>query len=156
MPLSYCVTASEETGAPQYEHLSAAIRAWSQNLASLETSGVFDRSLFWPSETKPAQSAPPGSGSGLDPQWPSLETFTTELSPCSSDGTYYFIRDSDARRIEIYDAREISLPPLGQPNDAALQLLFASWARALAQMPRLQKATLFWNLKIGFPGGIGH
>ncbi|KAK8077013.1 hypothetical protein PG996_003183 [Apiospora saccharicola] len=146
VPPCYCVAAaaSPDNGAnapPQhYEPLGAAIRSWSQNLRILEISGVFDWSLFWPSEVEPTRSAP---GAAAFPHWPDLETFTTELSPCSSDGTCYFIRDPDAARVVIYAGREISLPPVGQPHDGTLQPLLASWPRALAQMPRL--GGLRWN-----------
>ncbi|KAK7921552.1 hypothetical protein PG985_009574 [Apiospora marii] len=132
VPPSYCVAASEEAGAPQHDPLGAAIRDWSQNLYSLEISG------------------------SVYPHWPNLETLTTDLSPCSPDGTCYFTRDPSARRVEVHDGYEISLPPPGHPNDDTLQPLFASWARALAQMPRLREATLCWNLKLGWPGCIEH
>ncbi|KAK7977112.1 Oxoglutarate iron-dependent oxygenase [Apiospora saccharicola] len=154
VPPSYCVAAAASpendngANAPQhYNPLGAAIRTWSQNLVSLEVSGVFDRSLFWPSEAETTQTV---AGASTSPHWPNLEPFTTELPPCSSDGTCYFIWDPDAQRAGIYAGREISLPTLGQPNDGTLQPLLASWARALAQMPRL--GGLRWSFCAGWRG----
>ena len=112
---------------------------------------MFGRSLFWSSEAEPTTPSAPGAAF---PYWPNLEVLAAELSPCGADGTCYFTRDPRARRREVYGGYEISKPPPGHPDDRALQPLFASWARALAQMPRLREATLFWDLKLGWPGEI--
>ncbi|EJT73362.1 hypothetical protein GGTG_10205 [Gaeumannomyces tritici R3-111a-1] len=132
-------TASDATVGPadqgaelKADPLGAALRTWSNNLVTLDLCGVFDGSLFWPA----GQGTTVSTKSSALPSWPNLKNISVKLGTSTPTGGWYFIPrpdpESDGHRCV--------------PNDDALQLLFASWSRALGRMPVLENAVLYFEL----------
>ncbi|KAI0490625.1 hypothetical protein F4859DRAFT_14846 [Xylaria cf. heliscus] len=116
------------TNSLTYDPLSAAIRTWSHSLVSLDVCGVFDCSLFWPSEKEPVEM--PAS------PWPRLREFHAKLGLTTPMGGWYFnIRPGTTRR--------------DVPCEDTVQPLIESWVKALQSMPVLQQATLGFRVEIG-------
>ncbi|KAI0109895.1 hypothetical protein F4814DRAFT_450856 [Daldinia grandis] len=118
-------TAPDSTNSLSYDPLGAAMRAWSYNLVRLEIGGVFDGSLFWPSESE--QSEIPIS------PWPRLKEFRAKLGMTTPAGGWYFMEQPDIHRRNI-------------PCEDTMQPLFAAWAKALESMPVLEQAAIHFQV----------
>ncbi|KAF7541595.1 hypothetical protein G7054_g512 [Neopestalotiopsis clavispora] len=130
------------TTEPSYDPLSAAIRTLSHNLVSLNLCGTFNSSLFWPTESEPNGSSTSAS-SPLSAQWPHLKYTTVKLGLCTPNGGWHFKAKPGAR------ARRGSWPPpLNVPSEDEMQCLFASWSKALSQMPVLESATIWFHVEM--------
>lgn len=120
------------TNESSYDPLGAAFRKWSHNLSSLEIYGVFDESLFGPTEAeRRAAPIPIPMPSVL---WTRLTKFVATLKPCMPSGGWYFTYGNQTD--DTYRGKR------NVPCEMTLQPLFASWANAIVGMPTLQQATL--------------
>ncbi|KAI1144149.1 hypothetical protein F5Y05DRAFT_18937 [Hypoxylon sp. FL0543] len=113
-----------------FEALGSAMRTWSHNLVSLEIGGVFDGTLFWPSEHEP--SAVPAS------PWPRLRNFHAGLELATPTGAWYFVPRSERG-------------PRDVPSEETMQPLFESWAKALESMPILEHASIRFLVELETP-----
>ncbi|KAI1378996.1 hypothetical protein F4677DRAFT_355152 [Hypoxylon crocopeplum] len=110
-----------------YDPLGAAVRTLSHNLVSLDISGMFDGSLFWPGRHElPAMPACP---------WPRLRHFHAALGLPTLTKAWYFTNRPGC------DYRDM-------PCDDAMQPLFASWAMALESMPVVEQATIHFQVEV--------
>ncbi|KAF3061973.1 hypothetical protein GL218_04214 [Daldinia childiae] len=114
------------TNSLSYDPLGAAMRMWSHNLVSLKISGVFDSSLFWPSENEQ-----PGIAVS---SWPHLREFHATLGMTTPTGDWYFQSEPD-----LPNRRNI-------PCEDTMQPLFAAWAKALGCMPVLEQAAIHFRV----------
>ncbi|KAI1775308.1 hypothetical protein F4818DRAFT_451657 [Hypoxylon cercidicola] len=116
-----------------YDSVSPGIRMWSHNLVSLDLSGVFGETLFWPGESERVEtSTPPAS------LWPTLKKLHVKLLCLAPAGSWYF------------DASDESSHRNNPCNDTP-QPVFKSWAKALKAMPVIEQATIRWSLKFDTP-----
>ncbi|KAI1650615.1 uncharacterized protein F4817DRAFT_356515 [Daldinia loculata] len=111
----------DRRNSPSYDPLGAAVRTWSYNLVSLKVCGVFDGSLFWPSESERLEMP-------VLP-WPCLREFYVNLGIVTPAGGWYFINQPDSHKRNV-------------PCEETMQPLFVAWAKALESMPVLQQAAL--------------
>ncbi|KAK6845677.1 carbohydrate-binding module family 50 protein [Apiospora arundinis] len=126
-----------------HDPLSITIRRWSRPLSTLTVRGMFAASLFWPAENEPPVSID-HEHDGC-PRWPNLTKFTVQLSLFGPGDERYF-KSWDDPRPKPADYVDFASPRRTQPDDSAIQPLLASWAKALAQMPVLLQASVFWNI----------
>ncbi|KAI1410169.1 hypothetical protein F5Y13DRAFT_77832 [Hypoxylon sp. FL1857] len=115
-----------------YEVLGSAMRGWSHNLVSLDISGVFDGSLFWPSEHESSSTTMPAS------PWPRLKRFHAKLGITTPAGLWYFIPRSEKG-------------PRDTPCEDTMQPLFESWAKALESTPVIEHASLLFRVELETP-----
>ncbi|KAI1109296.1 hypothetical protein F5Y14DRAFT_456199 [Nemania sp. NC0429] len=115
------------TGLLGYDPLGAAVRNSSYGLEELEVEGVFDSSVFWPSEKEPSSTHSP-------PSWPRLKQFSARLGLATPSGGWFFDPTPYTYRRDV-------------PCEETLQPLVESWARALESMPVLEQATLAFEVK---------
>ncbi|KAI1844250.1 hypothetical protein JX266_009541 [Neoarthrinium moseri] len=130
--------------APSYDPLGVAIRTLSQNLTSLNLCGTFDAALFWPSEAEPGDTI--ATTSSISALWPHLKHMTVKLGICTPDGGWHFKAKPGAMT-----RRGSWPPPLNIPCEETMQPLFASWSKALSQMPVLQSATIWFHVEMMMP-----
>ncbi|OTA66756.1 hypothetical protein K449DRAFT_239300 [Hypoxylon sp. EC38] len=110
-----------------YEVLGSAMRTWSHNLTSLDISGVFDGSLFWPSEHE--LSLMPAS------PWPRLRYFHAWLGMTTPTGAWYFVP-------------KLESSPRNTPCEDTMHPLLESWAKALESMPVLEHASIRFRVEL--------
>ncbi|KAI1765513.1 hypothetical protein GGR53DRAFT_465338 [Hypoxylon sp. FL1150] len=116
-----------------YDKLSQAIRLWSQNLVSLDISGLFSSTLFWPEPSEPSVKSPT-----LSEFWPKLKNLHVKFLCMTPAGSYFFDNES-VGWFPWHPCRNV-------PVDDSLNLLFRAWVRALDRMPVLEQASVRWSL----------
>ncbi|KAI0145841.1 hypothetical protein F4776DRAFT_660717 [Hypoxylon sp. NC0597] len=101
-------------------------------LVSLDISGVFDGSLFWPGEHE--STLLPAS------PWPRLRYFYARLGITTPAGAWYFVP-------------RLGRGPRHTPCEDTMHPLFESWANALESMPVLEHASILFRVELETPGG---
>ncbi|KAI4865623.1 hypothetical protein F4820DRAFT_469504 [Hypoxylon rubiginosum] len=101
--------------------MSNAVHHLSHNLVSLDISGAFNRSLFWPDNYHPSTFP--------ESPWPRLRSFHVKLLNWSPGNDFYF---------EAVDPSWYH----NVPKENQVQPLFWSWAKALTAMPAIEQATV--------------